>query len=535
MTLTIVIVVYIGILAFLGYLGYSKTKNTSDYYLGGRKVHPVIMALSYGSTFISTSAIVGFGGAAGVFGFSLLWLTFFNIFLGIFIAFIFFGKRTRRIGLNIQAHTFAEFLGKRFQSKLIRKFVASVIFLFMPIYAAAVMIGGAKFLQVGLKMEYNTALFVFAIIVATYVFFGGMKTVMYSDAFQGTLMLLGMTFLIIAVYVKLGGIGEAHQKLTNLFQNPAVIEQTAKFQAGGFQGWTAMPKFMSPNWLNVVTSIVLGVGIGVLAQPQLAVRFMTVKSDRELNRAVPIGGFFILMMTGVAFTVGALTNVFFFEKFGQISAVFAKGADGIIPAFIDNFMPAWFLPIFLVTLLSAGMSTMSSQFHTIGTAVGRDLLGKDNTDQKKAMLITRVGMLIAIVYTIMMAYVLPKVWNDSIAISTGLFFGLCAAAFLPMYVGALYVKKLTKTAAVSGMLAGFTSSLLWMMFIHTKESMAMKICKLIFEKDSLVITSKVTQFLDPIIIALSVSILVTIIVQIINTKKHQYPSEHIEECFEGVK
>ncbi len=252
MTLTIVIVVYIGILAFLGYLGYSKTKNTSDYYLGGRKVHPVIMALSYGSTFISTSAIVGFGGAAGVFGFSLLWLTFFNIFFGIFIAFIFFGKRTRRIGLNIQAHTFAEFLGKRFQSKLIRKFVASVIFLFMPIYAAAVMIGGAKFLQVGLKMEYNTALFVFAIIVAAYVFFGGMKTVMYSDAFQGTLMLLGMSFLIIAVYAKLGGIGEAHQKLTNLFQNPIVIEQTAKFQAGGFQGWTAMPKLMSSNWLNVV-------------------------------------------------------------------------------------------------------------------------------------------------------------------------------------------------------------------------------------------------------------------------------------------
>ncbi len=539
MTLTIVIVVYIGILAFLGYLGYTKTKNTSDYYLGGRKVHPVIMALSYGSTFISTSAIIGFGGAAGVFGFSLLWLTFLNIFLGIFIAFIFFGRRTRRIGLNIQAHTFAELLGKRFQSKFIRKFVASVIFLFMPIYAAAVMIGGAKFLQVGLKMEYNTALFVFAIIVATYVFFGGMKTVMYSDAFQGTLMLVGMSILIISVYWKLGGITEAHHKLTALFQNAAVLEQVQKVpvlsETAGFQGWTSMPEFLSKNWLTVMTSTVLGVGIGVLAQPQLAVRFMTVKSDRELNRAVPIGGFFILMMTGVAFTVGALTNVLFFEKFGQISVVFAKGTDGIIPAFIDNFMPAWFLPVFLVTLLSAGMSTMSSQFHTIGTAIGRDLLGKDNTDQKKAMLITRVGMLIAIVYTIMMAYVLPKVWNDSIAISTGLFFGLCAAAFLPLYVGALYFRKLTKAAAVTGMVAGFSASLLWMMFIHTKESLAMKICQLIFEKDSLAISSKITQFVDPIIIALMVSIIVTIIVQIISTKKHQYSAQHIEECFEGVK
>ena len=535
MLLTIVIVVYIGILAFLGYLGYTKTKNTSDYYLGGRKVHPVVMALSYGSTFISTSAIVGFGGTAGVFGFSLLWLTFLNIFLGIFIAFIFFGRRTRRIGLNVQAHTFAELLGKRYQSKFIRKFIAIVIFLFMPIYAAAVMIGGAKFLQIGLKIDYNIALFVFAIIVATYVFFGGMKTVMYSDAFQGTLMLLGMTILIVAVYWKLGGISAAHHKLTALFENKAVIEQTAKFQAGGFQGWTKMPKFMTPNWLTVVTSIVLGVGIGVLAQPQLAVRFMTVKSDRELNRAVPIGGFFILMMTGVAFTVGALTNVFFFEKFGQLSVVYAAGADGIIPAFIDNFMPSWFLPVFLVTLLSAGMSTMSSQFHTIGTAVGRDLIGKDDSDPKKAMLVTRAGMLIAIVYTIAMAFVLPKVWNDSIAISTGLFFGLCAAAFLPMYIGALYFKKLTKTAAITGMLSGFTASLLWMMFVHTKESMAMKICKFITGQDSLAITSKALQFVDPLIIALSISILVTIVMQIISKKKNQYPAKHIDECFEGVK
>jgi len=80
---TIVIVIYLAVIAYLGYLGYSKTKNTKDYYLGGRKVHPGIMALSYGATFISTSAIVGFGGVAGVFGFSLLWLTFLNIFLGI--------------------------------------------------------------------------------------------------------------------------------------------------------------------------------------------------------------------------------------------------------------------------------------------------------------------------------------------------------------------------------------------------------------------------------------------------------------------
>ena len=94
----IIIIVYLGIVGFLGFLGWKRTKSAEDFMLGGRKIHPAVMALSYGATFISTSAIVGFGGFAGLFGMSLLWLTFLNIFLGVFIAFIFFGKRTRRIG-----------------------------------------------------------------------------------------------------------------------------------------------------------------------------------------------------------------------------------------------------------------------------------------------------------------------------------------------------------------------------------------------------------------------------------------------------
>ena len=62
LTLGIVVIIYMFILAWLGYIGYKQTKNASDYLLGGRKVNPVIMALSYGATFISASAIVGFGG-----------------------------------------------------------------------------------------------------------------------------------------------------------------------------------------------------------------------------------------------------------------------------------------------------------------------------------------------------------------------------------------------------------------------------------------------------------------------------------------
>ena len=82
-------------------------------------------------------------------------------------------------------------------------------------------------------------------------------------------------------------------------------------------GWTSMPVFGSTIWYTMITTIIMGVGIGVLAQPQLIVRFMTAKDTKALNRAVPIGGIFIIMMTGVAFTVGALTNVYFYSTRGR--------------------------------------------------------------------------------------------------------------------------------------------------------------------------------------------------------------------------
>lgn len=527
---SIAVLLYLAVVVFLGYLGYKQTRNSSDYLLAGRKTAPSIMAISYGASFISTSAIVGFGGLAGVFGMSLLWLTFCNIFVGIFIAFIVFGKRTRAMGQNLNASTFAELLGKRYESNLIRRFVAAVILVFMPVYTAAVMIGAAKFIEGSLSIDYNTALFIMAVIVAAYVFWGGMKAVMYSDAFQGALMFAGMLFLIIWTYQGLGGIVPAHRQLSELFNNPAVIEQTTGLIKGGFQGWTAMPQAFSVNWWVVLSSVVLGVGIGTLAQPQLAVRFMTVKSTRDINRGIPVGGLFILMMTGVAFVVGALSNVYFFQNQGEIALTAAKGTDNIIPMYINSFMPGWFSSLFLVVIVSAAMSTLSAQFHTIGAAVGRDLISKTYSSEDKGMLSSKLGMLVGIILTITLSYLLPKVWDAAIGISTGLFFGLCAAAFLPMYAGALYSKRMNKTAAIASMLSGFSASMLWMTFVHSKESVVFKISQLIFGKPFLFDSN--LQYVDPILISLTVSSTVAIAVSALQKPDHNNP--HLKKCFEGI-
>ncbi len=505
--LGLIVIIYFLAISYLSFLGYKGTKSSKDYLVGSREIHPFIMAMSYGAAFVSTSAIIGFGGMAGMFGMGLLWLTCLNILVGVFIAFIFFGKRTRQMSLNYDAQTFPEFLGKRYQSDIIQKISGLIIFISMPLYAAVVLIGGARFIEEVLLINFDVALIFFSLVIAAYVIAGGIKGVMYSDAMQGVIMFVGMLFLLTATYFKLGGVTAAHEALTAMSQ---LVPEN--LQAIGHQGWTMMPKTGSPYWWNLVTSIIIGVGIGVIAQPQLVVRFMMVKSDRELNRAVLSGGIFILIVTGVTYIVGSLSNVYFFNETGKIALDVVNGnVDKIIPTYINQAMPSWFVYIFMLCLISAGMSTMSSQFHTMGTSIGYDFISKFKTKPGNLVRTTRIAISISIIIAVIIGYYLP---SGVIARGTAIFFGICASAFIPAYIGGLYWKKSSKKGAISSIITGFVLTLLCLVFIHQKEAAALGICQTIFGKDMLI--SAYPWFLiDPLIIVLPVSSIVMVIVSIL--------------------
>ncbi|RXJ70302.1 sodium:solute symporter [Halarcobacter ebronensis] len=537
----IIIILYLALVGYLGFLGYKQTKNTTDYLVAGRDTHPFIMALSYGATFISTAAIVGFGGVAAWLGNSLLWLTFFNIFIGIFISFVFLGNPTRKMGYRLNAHTFPELLAKRFDSKFIQLFGAFIILLFMPLYATAVLIGGTHFLTLYFNVDYHLALLVFSIIITAYVIAGGLKGVMLTDALQGTIMFVAMVILLYFTFDSLGGVLSAFEKLDVVWEatvGALVPQELNSFKPGsadfmmklstlwGFNGWNQMPAFLSPGWLFVITTITLGVGIGVLAQPQLVVRFMTVKSKQELNRAVLIGGIFIVAMTGIVFIVGSLTNAWYYEFNEGKNALQSAGSVGkVIPHFINTAMPKWFSFIFLFALISAAMSTLSSQFHTMGTAVGRDLIEQIKGGGNSVM-ITRVGIILMIIISVALAYIFDK-QPAIIARSTAIFFALCAAIFLPSFIGGLFWRRMTKAGAISSMLIGFFVSSFWLLFVHFKEAKELGISKVIFGVDSL-LSGKII-FVDALVISLPLSILTAIIVSLLTKPMSK---EHLKKCFD---
>ncbi len=503
-TLIAVTAIYVVLMLYLGWVGYKKTKTSEDFLVAGREAHPVIIALSYGATFISTSAIVGFGGQAANLGMGLIWLTVLNIGVGILLAFVIFGKKTREIGQKLQAVTFPDLMGKIYKSQFMQVFTGIVIIAGMPLYTAAVLIGGAQFIRETISISYSTSLIGFALIVAVYVIFGGLIAVMYTDAVQGAIMLVGMTILLVATYLLLGGVNAANSSLTAMA--PLVPDNLIK---GGMTGWTTMPVFGSSIWLTMITTLVLGVGIGVLAQPQLVVRFMTAKNNKSLNRAVLIGGPFILMMTGVAFTVGALTNVYFYQMLGKIAVQVAPGGnvDTIIPIFINQALPEWFVVLFMITLLAAAMSTLSSLFHTMGTALICDIWGRGRKCAL-SMRANQVGILIMIIASVIIAFLMP---GSIIALATAMFMGLTASAFLPVFAVAVYAKKPDENAAKASLIVGTAVWFIWALFINARYASVYGLCKALTGNTSIV--GLPWAAVDPLVIALPISAAVIVILQ----------------------
>lgn len=520
LTFGVMAAIFIAITLLLGIYGYRNTKNNQEFLLGRNKTGPVIIALSYGATFLSASAVIGFGGQAAVHGMSLIWLCFLNLFVGLIVAFLVFGGPTRRKGRELGASTFADLLGKIYKSKGIRAFTAILIIVMMPIYAAAVLKGGVNSLATitGLNDMYDIILIALAVIVAVYVVYGGIIAVMYNDALQAAIMFAGMAVILVVTYNHLGGVTAANDSLVNLWDS-SVIGSINTGTLPGFNGWTNFSDFGSKEWMTVVTTFLLGVGIGALTQPQLAVRFMSAKSDKDLNKSLIIGSVFMLVIVGSAYTVGSLSNVYFMDEHGMIAYTYINsiglGTDYIIPQYILEIFHGMtfgdlFISLFLLSLVCAAISTISALLHTIGAAGGYDIYtlyknrkGSFKGDSQSVNL-NRFVIVLIMVLMVVYCYLMPK---DIIAKATSIFMGMTAAALLPAYFHGIYSKNPCRKAAIASMVAGTASYLFLALFINAGTSIFLPICDLITGQKVL-FPDSVFASIDALVIALPLSIIV---------------------------
>lgn len=227
-----------------------------------------------------------------------------------------------------------------------------------------------------------------------------------------------------------------------------------------------------------------------------------------------------------------MSNLYFMKTEGKITLDLVNDIDKIIPYFINHAMPDWFTAVFMMCIISAGMSTLSSQFHTMGVAVGADiypLFGcsrraaiknneiKDDTQERASTKVVRIAVLISILASYGVCYLLSA---NVIARGTSIFMGICAATFLPAYFCALYWKKVSRAAAIASMWVGALSSTFALLFLHEKESAALGICQFVFGCDCLFPNFPLTM-VDPIVWSFPLACITIFIVTLIAPNKSQ--------------
>ena len=622
---------FAGLFGIIGFFGYKKTKTAEDYFVAGRKMGSVIIAFSYGATFISAVALIGFSGAASLFGHGLLWLAFLNILVGILIAFIFYGFRTRKMGISLKAVTLPEMLGQRFRSTRFQAASGLIIAVFMVAYTSAVFLAISSLFVATFGISYEICVIIFTIVVGVYLIVGGLYAVMWTHAIQGVLMVVGMIILTVGIYGMLGGIGPAHEaaadmdpidlgipleegslsKLWNFTTGNHLIEDSDFYsidmQKGGYKiteynpadgasnisidqsviivfthktvpssftytcspdpgGWketwnnnytivtlshndfdlgttytfevagatsgigspaatlapnglTSMPPFLSKPFFVLLT-LIFGVGIGVLAQPQLVIRYLSAKSEKALKKAIPYGGIFILLMTFTAFSIGPLANVLM----DQNNLFFPDSQDLVVPQIVNELFPTWFVFIFLFAILAAAMSTASALFHTAGASIGRDVYEKGmkrRGSEERSIFITRIATIGIVIATLIISLNPP----DVVAVMTAFFFGLMAVTFLAPYTLMLYWKKISRAGAWAGMLGGFIFTMFWYIAIYYKTAPEL-IGKSITD-------NYMINMLDPLFIGLPLSFLLCIVVSYL-FKQDKEEVKAMEKAFENI-
>jgi len=205
--------------------------------------------------------------------------------------------------------------------------------------------------------------------------------------------------------------------------------------------------------------------------------------------------------------------------------------DRIIPTFITAAMPQWFAMLFLLILLAAAMTTLSGQFHTLGTSIGHDVYEQLTGASASRIGVTRIGIILGIV----LAVVIAKVGHDGtlIARATAIFFGLCTSAFLPAYVGGLFWRRMTKAGALASMATGFVVTAFWLLLVKEQEAGDLGLVQLVTGgKRSILAGVHNWPVVDPMVVALPLSILAAVVVTLLTRPPDK---AHLDRCFAGAR
>jgi len=418
------------------YAYYKSTNDVSGYMLGGRSLPPSVAALSAGASDMSGWMLMGLPGAMYLSGISSLWISI-GLVIGAFLNYLIVAPRIRTYTeVANDSITLPDFFENRFNDKshMLRSVSSIVIVVFFTIYTSSGIVAGGKLFESSFGLNYELGLYVTAGVVVAYTLFGGFLAVSLTDFVQGCIMFVALVLVPIVTINQVGGVAEMHSSISAI--NPELFN--------AFSGMSIIGILSAMAW-----------GLGYFGQPHIIVRFMAIRSVKDMPVARRIGMSWMIVAIVGAMATG-LAGIAYTAKSGlqlnDAETIFIVLSQVLFSPLIAGFL--------LAAILAAIMSTISSQLLVTSSSLTEDFyktfLNQQATD-KQQVLVGRISVFVVALIAIFLAYDRD---SSILSLVSNAWAGF-GAAFGPVVIGSLYWKKMTRNGALAGMVTGAITVLLW--------------------------------------------------------------------------
>ena len=435
----VVFVIYLLFMLGIGFYFFFKSKDGSEktYFLGGRQMGAWVTALSAGASDMSAWVLMGLPTSIYALGLGQVWIPV-GLAVGYTISWIVEAPRLRRFSIVANdSITIPQYLTNRFlsKSKALQVICAVVFLVAYTVYAASSVKACGTLFHTVIGIKESTAMYIATIIIVGYTFLGGFNAVCWTDFFQGMLILAAMLIAPIA----------AASALT--LSDTAVVAQ----QTPGF--WNAFA-----NWKDIASG--LGWGLGYFGMPHIIIRFMSLKSQKDLKKSAKIGISWTVLIVIFAALIGIIGRLAYGlkDEINEGSLVFITMVRDIFPGVISG--------ILLSAVLAASMSTADSQLLAAASSFSSDVyqpvIRKNKASDKEMLWSGRIVVLVIAVCALLIA---SYPGSGSIMSLVSNAWGVFGAAFGPAIMLSLFWKRFNFQGAVAGIVVGAVVDICWLVFL----------------------------------------------------------------------
>ena len=457
--IVIVIIAYMAMMIYIGAHFSKKNASTGDFYLGGRRLGPFVTAMSAEASDMSSYllmgvpgvALAGLVGANGTFA-EVLW-TVIGLAAGTYINWLLVARRLRVYSEEVKAYTIPDFFANRFGDKAGMVLVAAavIIIIFFVPYTASGFASVGKLFNTLFGWDYHMSMIIGAIIIATYTILGGFLAASHTDFIQSIVMTFALLIVLGICLSTAGGMGGAAEH--------------AESAVNGYFSLSSPDHSYGP----ITIMSILSWGLGYFGMPHILLRFMGIRSHKELTLSRRIATVWVVIAMGIAVIIGVAGYAF-------VKAHGFVGTEGFDPeriiiyvaATISKINPAVAIVggIILAGILASIMSTSDSQMLAASSSVSENVVAKyiaKGMSEKKKMLVARITVLAIAIIAIIFA------WDQNSSVFRIVSFAWAGfgAAFGPLMLFCLFWKRTTKWGAFCGIIAGGAMIFIWKFGIAT--------------------------------------------------------------------